>query len=297
MTISKKIFILVAAAFALPGILHAATLGITASNAAPDIGQPVRIDIPLDTQGDNANAIQGQIIFPSGQFILRNIDDGGSPVNFWVEAPEEIASGVVEFSGIIPGGFQGAASSVVSLWLLPTASGNGQISLSDVELLRNDGEATPITTVTGTVMIAVSTTNASSTPTSPTSFVTPESFTPVISQDPNIYGGKYFLAFSTTDKGSGIDHYEVLEVSAGGSGDSWQVATSPYLLQDQALESTIYVRAVDHAGNFIVVEVPATNPAGEHSRRIQNDVLLVVLCLLLILIILLARMLLKRKKV
>ena len=105
--------------------VQAATLGVVVNNATPEIGQPIRVDIPLDTQGDDANAIQAQILFPAGQFSLLNMNDGASPVSFWIAPPEETASGVVAFSGIMPGGFEGAASSVVSFWLLPTASGIG----------------------------------------------------------------------------------------------------------------------------------------------------------------------------
>jgi len=243
--------IFVAAGF----VAHAATLGVVVGDATPNIGQPVRVDIPLDTQGEDANAIQGKIIFPSAAFKLESIVDGDSPVSFWIDAPSEVASGVVAFSGIMPGGFTGRTNSVVSLILLPLASGPGSITFQNTELLRNDGTGSAISLSTSSVTLAVSSVVAtSSAPGISASLTGPDPFTPVISHDPNIYDGQYFLAFSTTDKGSGIDHYEVLE------GSTWQVATSPYLLQDQSLSSDIYVRAVDHSGNFIVVKVPAEHP-------------------------------------
>ena len=45
-----------------------------------------------------------------------------------------------------------------------------------------------------------------------------------------------------------------------GENPAWVTATSPYLLQDQALSSDIYIRAVNNAGNAIVVKVPARHP-------------------------------------
>ncbi len=240
---------------------RAATVGVVAPNPTPEIGQPFRIDIPLDTQGDTANAIQAQIVFPPDQFILQRVNDGASPVSFWIDPPDEIASGIVAFSGIMPGGFQGSASSVVSLWFTATKAGAGAISLGNVQLLRNDGRGTPMATATGTSMIYVSASVATATAPRRISFVAPETFTPVISQNPDVFGGKYFLVFSTTDKGSGIDHYEILETPS----HAWQVATSPYLLTNQSLSSDIYVRAVDHDGNFIVVKVPAEHPASGSS--------------------------------
>lgn len=290
------LFFLIALAFPF-AFAHAASLSVVASNVAPEIGQPIRVDVALDTQGDDANAIQGEVVFPAAQFQVRNITDGSSPFSFWIEAPTETVSGTVSFSGIVPDGFEGAASSVVTVWLLPTASGPATISLNDMELLRNDGQGSPIAITTTPATILVSALTASTTPGRPISFITPDSFTPIISSDPNIYGGKYFLVFSTTDKGSGIAYYEVLEApTAGGAqnlSSAWVVATSPYLLEDQTLSSNIYVRAVDHDGNFIVVELPAEHSAAARAAKSASDALIIVLCLLLLFIIFFAWLLLK----
>ena len=132
--------------------------------------------------------------------------------------------------------------------------------------MRNDGQGSPIAASSTSATVTVAAAVSGTIPLPPTvSFAVPEPFVPVISENPDVYGGKHFLVFSATDKGSGIDHYEVLEVPTGRHAalpsSSWQVATSPYLLQDQNLSSDIYVRAVDHAGNAIVVKVPAQYPA------------------------------------
>lgn len=294
----KKIFTLVILGV-LASIMHvanAASLSVVANRTSVLINQPFRVDISLDTQGDDANAIQGQISFPAAQFEVQNILDGASPFSFWIDPPAETASGTISFSGIVPGGFDGAATSVVSVWFLPVTSGQGVVSLGDIQLLRNDGQGSAISVATTSAMITVASTIASTTPARPVSFITPDPFTPVISQDPNIYGGKYFLAFSTTDEGSGIDYYEVLEVPVGsptGAATTWQVATSPYLLQDQSLSSNIYVRAVDHDGNFIVVEVPAEHSAAEQAVAHAKSSLVILLAFLLLFLILIAWVLLR----
>ncbi|XOU93986.1 MAG: cohesin domain-containing protein [Candidatus Kerfeldbacteria bacterium] len=67
----------------------------------------------------------------------------------------------------------------------------------------------------------------------------------VISKEPTLYDGKYILIFSTTDKGSGIDYYDVKE------GDkSTTHVTSPYILEDQSRSNLITVTAFDRAGNY-----------------------------------------------
>lgn len=80
----------------------------------------------------------------------------------------------------------------------------------------------------------------------------PEEF---MSQTVDIEGKKY-LVFFTTDATSGIDHYEVLEISLDWFGNikseqetEWKIVKSPYLLEDQSLKSTIKIKAIDKAGN------------------------------------------------
>lgn len=263
MPIKQKIFFLAITAFAAPFLASAASLSIRAGSSTIPLDQLVRFDVALDTQNEDMNAIQGQIIFSPEQFRLERIENGASPVTFWIVPPAETVSGTVTFSGIVPGGFQGTASSVVSLWLRPVTPGQGTVSLENVALLRNDGQASPITLTLADASLVVSGVAATGTASLPVSHISPEIFVPVVSRNPGIYGGQYFLAFSTTDKGSGIDHYEVMEVPTGkgiGATLPWHTAVSPYLLQDQTLGSDIYVRAVDHAGNFIVVTVHAAHP-------------------------------------
>ncbi|OGH83817.1 MAG: hypothetical protein A2261_03705 [Candidatus Magasanikbacteria bacterium RIFOXYA2_FULL_44_8] len=105
----------------------------------------------------------------------------------------------------------------------------------------------------------------------------PESFKPEIAQDPNIFGGKWFLAFATQDKGSGIDHYEIREdlgfriKNLGGIIkkflipksyllNSWQEVESPYVLKDQKLKSWVYIKAIDKAGNERIEVIPQKYP-------------------------------------
>lgn len=241
---------------------RAATLTIAASPSAA-LGQSFLVNVVLDTQGDDVNALQGEIVFPPNLFTLKDINDGSSPISLWIEPPHETASGTIVFSGIIPGGFTGSASSVVSAALVPIANGIGSVDIQNAQLLRNDGNGSMIALTTAGQAIGVG--SSISTPSAELfpSSTTPQTFIPIVAQDPDIYGGAYFLVFSTTDKGSGIDHYEVLEVPSGESVESsspWSVATSPYLLTDQGLSSDIYVRAVGHDGNFIIVKVPARHP-------------------------------------
>lgn len=273
------VFFIVAAS-CLPFFADAATLSVVPSAGQITVGQPFRVDVLLNTEGDSVNAVQGEISYPTNLFSLQTVNDGNSIVSLWINPPEATSSSSVQFAGIIPGGFDGSSGNLVSLIFNSVMTGTGTIFIDNAMVLRNDGEGSP---VSGTVMnaaltIASSSGGAISSPIN--SPITPNPFTPQIASDPNVFGGKYFLVFSTTDKGSGIDHYEVLE------GSTWHIAQSPYLLQDQSLSSNIYVRAVDHAGNFIVVEVPARNPKTIHQSNVITFVIFGATALLVVLLFL-----------
>ncbi len=84
----------------------------------------------------------------------------------------------------------------------------------------------------------------------------PEEFKPEIAE----IEGKKYLVFSTTDKISGVDHYEIATLNQVGiflnakPKIEWKVGKNPYLLGDQNL-SKIFVKAIDKAGNEQISEI------------------------------------------
>lgn len=92
----------------------------------------------------------------------------------------------------------------------------------------------------------------------------PEAFTIELARVPD-EDAWWHIIFNTTDKQSGISHYEVMEeplefrnLFIWGRADApWRQVKSPYKLRDQSLNSTIYVRAIDKAGNeYMATLVP-----------------------------------------
>ena len=94
----------------------------------------------------------------------------------------------------------------------------------------------------------------------------PEEFSIELANDGITYGGKNYIVFSTTDKQTGISHYEVMEEPVlefgafkwGGTGVPWiRVDATQYVLSDQTLNSIIRVKAIDKAGNeYVATYVP-----------------------------------------
>jgi hypothetical protein len=287
-TINTKLVLaivpIIASIFFLAHSVNAAQVSVITNNSVSQ-DQDVQVQIILDTQGASANAVQGKIIFPQNLFSLEKINDGSSAVSFWINSPKQSAPGEIDFAGIIPGGFNGSNGEILSFTLQPLANGTGTIAITTSTVLANDGQGSPLPVTLVNAAITVNPSSLPPTLTEPShDEIAPNSFTPQIVSDPNIFGGKYFLVFNTTDDGSGVDHYEVLEVPSGASEQpfsSWHVASSPYLLTDQALSSDIYVRAVDHDGNFIVVKLPARYPQA-HAKNWYITIILVIILVLLL---------------
>jgi hypothetical protein len=93
----------------------------------------------------------------------------------------------------------------------------------------------------------------------------PEEFSISLERNNTTFGGRYFIVFNTTDKQTGIDEYQVMEEPttafwdfAWGRADApWITTRSPYVLEDQSLNSVIRVRALDKAGNeYIATLLP-----------------------------------------
>ena len=121
--------------------------------------------------------------------------------------------------------------------------GNDSFSFSSIQILQNDGLGTKITTngIPLTFSIVPISGDGRQKDLKITDTDPPEDFTPFVASDPTIFDGKFFLIFSATDKGVGIDHYEVRE----GFWSEYERAESPYLLKDQSLGKFISIKAID----------------------------------------------------
>ena len=242
-----------------PALARAATISIVPAGRDT-------FAIKLDTGGASVNTVALTLSFDPAAFSVSAVNDGGSVIDLWIVPPSfSNASGTIDLAGIVPGGIVTASGTIATVAFVPANGGGAAISgpaLATGTVLLNDGKGTPAPLSYASGMLTPA--PSSSVPgiravdTAP-----PDPFVPEIASDPNIFGGRYFLVFSATDRNSGIGHYEVLEVPTDPAMDvssEWVSARSPYLLQDQTLSSNIYVRAVDNAGNFRVVEVPAEHP-------------------------------------
>jgi hypothetical protein len=224
-----------------------AQLSFSPASQSFGVGQIFEVNILLDTQKEDINAIEGIINFPSDILNLKEIHDGESIINLWVERPKinNQQQGTINFTGIIPGGYTGGNGKIFSLVFQTEKEGESNIIFQNGKALINDGKGTAASLILEPANYEVSETLPLFQPEVKIDKEPPEPFQPEISQSPEVFNGKYFLVFNTQDKISGIDYYEIKEGQR-----QFVKADSPYLLKNQWLYDEIIVRAADKAGNI-----------------------------------------------
>lgn len=271
--IKFKLVMLVAVfGLGLPSTAFAAGVSFEPASLTANQAKPYATTLVLNTDGQSLNAISGQLILAKelGQDII--VSDSGSVVTYWVERPTwDPMSRTIAFSGAVPGGYSGQNGILFSI-ILPARLGyslNNAIMVSEVSGYLNDGLATPVVISKKTFSIN-SEGSASINPEISEQLyinenkpdnIPPEPFSPQVARQDEVFDGKWFISFSTTDKQSGVSHYEIQESRSGRvSAANWIRAESPYVLQDQDLHSFIYVVAVDRQGNERMIKVFPRKP-------------------------------------
>lgn len=244
----------------------------------------VRLD--TDEQAEECiNAVEGVLTF-SGPVEPVDISLGNSIFTIWIETPT-ISSDKkqVTFAGGMPNGYCGRIEGdprltntlfeviVRSAAVAPADNEPVTATISftnQTHTYKNDGFGTRAKTELYGNEITVLPQLSSAVLDPWKEVVTadtqsPQEFSIQLAQQPLMFNGRYYITFNTTDKQTGIDRYEVMEESVsqfssftwGSASAPWVETRSPYVLQDQSLNSIIRVRAVDKAGNeYIATYIP-----------------------------------------
>lgn len=284
--------------------VQAATLYMDPSSGEVKRGDTLVVSVRLDTdEGECVNTVDAVIHYSEN---IQPVDTsrGTSILSMWIEEPTiDTQNRTISFAGGIPNGYCGRIAgdprltNVVvdllfrspGLQIGSTESGKvATINFSDqTRVLLNDGFGTDAPTRLFGAQYTLSDRAGNRLINEWGDIVTsdnvpPEEFSISLQRTPNAFSNRHFIVFNTTDKQSGIDHYEVIEEPLesaflfdwGANDAPWVRARSPYVLEDQSLNSTIRVKAIDKAGNeYIATLVPE-----ESARGISgNGVLLLAL--------------------
>lgn len=233
------------------------------------------VDVRLDNQGQCINAAEVDLAYPKATLIPIEASEGDSIFSLWIKEPTIYKDyGMISFAGGLPGGYCGRVSGDPSLsnklatvyfqfatsTVASGVSTTAQLSfLPTTQATVNDGLGTAAKLTTAGAVYAEITQgeyapenawqNALQEDTTP-----PEPFPVNVYKDPQIFNGAPFAVFSTVDKQTGIDHYEVAEVSATDANLpdtqlNWVRAVSPYLVKNPTTDALLKVRAIDMEGN------------------------------------------------
>lgn len=266
---------------------EAATLYMDPSTASVGKGGSISVAVRIDTvQGECINAVDGVIAFDPG-LQVSDISTGQSIFSLWIEQPTfNNDTRTITFAGGVPNGYCGRVDGdpqltntiaeiifrAPSFTIGATASSaSSNIYFTEESgVYLNDGLGTRVAPSFSGATISLReefTSGADDAWRNEVSedTIPPSEFSITLTKDPSAFQGDYFIVFNTTDKQTGIDHYEVIEESLsdfnpfgwGAATAPWVRAVSPYVLKDQTLGSTIRVKAVDKAGNeYVATLVP-----------------------------------------
>ncbi len=276
-------------------------------------GDTVTLGVRIDTDENECINVVNGVIKYSPDIRAVDVSIGDSILNVWLEDPvinEEAHT--ITFVGGLPGGYCGRIAGDPSLTnilveLVFRSPGlsigandkNPQVWVdASSEVLLHDGLGTKAQLRTEGITLTLLDSAGATVDDSWKNRVQeddtpPSDFSITLANLDTAFDGQYFITFTSQDKQSGIDHYEVMEepfaefyaFKWGRVDAPWKTTESPYVLVDQTLNSTIRVKAIDKAGNeTIAVYVPeeAMRSTSEARIMLMVSVGLVVLILLAI---------------
>lgn len=202
------------------------------------------------------NGLSGVLSFDNN-LSLKRIDEGKSVVNFWLDKPHRDSDNKIVFSGFTPNGFKG--KNLIFSAIFSLNKDFGVISPSDFNVFLNDGNGS-VESVNYEDFILKK--DLSLDIKTEKDNIKPELFFPEIQKDEALFDGKYFVVFSTIDKQSGIDKYQIKESEHRFINFSSRFvnAENPYILKDQDQRSFVFIRAFDYNGNFREVIIDPIYP-------------------------------------
>lgn len=263
--------------FAGPALAQAAEIYLDPATGTFPIGVTFAVNVRLNTQGQCINAAEVNLAYPKSELQAVAVSAGDSIFSLWVKNPTIYADyGLVSFIGGLPGGYCGRVAGDASLsnklatvyFAFPTSTTVSSTSIpvsaslsfaTGTNAVLNDGLGTFAKLTSGGASYAP-VTSGQFAPASAwqdliqSDTIPPEPFKVGVYRDQSLFNDQLFAVFSTVDKQTGIDHYEVAEVPASQANLpenqwNWARADSPYLLHNQNLNGMLEVRAIDMAGN------------------------------------------------
>ncbi len=207
----------------------------------------VFIEVYLNTERKKINAVDGSLIIDGFANRITSINTAGSPFTLWPGRPSLIGN-TLTLNGGVPGGIQDSSVLLFTITARNVELDKASIVPKDLFVYLDNGRGDGEKVGDATLFLDAEVRTSSELQKAILNDTTPpKRFSVDIGKDEELFDGKYFISFTTSDEHSGVRQYEVQE------GTSTPIlADSPYLLTDQTLSTVIKVRATDNAGNSVV---------------------------------------------
>lgn len=282
-------------ALALPA--QAATLNFVAAPSSEP--GTIRVDALLDPQGVSLNAVSGALAFPANLLSVTTVDTHDSPINAWIVAPHVVSSGLVRWSGIIPGGYTGTRSALYAgqqagrlfeLTFAVRELGTATLTPQEILLLLNDGQGTPTAAISVPLTLSLTALAPASTffgngPANPAPLPADPAWVH-IDHSPLVADGKWYATFDPDTHVASIDHEEVAETFGADSNPGvllvWARVPNPYVLGDQGRNQYLHIKFVGSNGQDYLITIPPS-PDSSHSRIPLAGIIICVLGAVLLL--------------
>lgn len=290
-TYMRRIFVLTSFFIVLFSVraplADAALLYFDPAGSTVSRGDTISLGLRIDTDEDECINTVDVVVHYDSSVRAVDVSRGNSILNVWVEDPLiDEQNHTIKFAAGIPGGYCGriagdpSLTNVLAEFVFQSpglAIGGGSNSNQariwideSSQVLLHDGYGTNASIRLEDALITLASTPGNTLSDDWKNVISgdkelPADFAITLSKEDTAFSGKYFITFSSLDKQSGIDHYEVMEEPFSefnafrwGRADApWVTTQSPYVLKDQTLNSTLRVKAIDKAGNErIAVLVP-----------------------------------------
>jgi len=275
MRIQKTIFIILFSIVCLSlfKFVHAAELYLESSQPEYAPNETFSVDIRLNvTPPENINAVEIYLSFPKDILEVVDFSTANSILTFIKNPVINQQNELINFSGIVPGGYSGrltgdpGKSNLLgkAIFTIKKQEKENTIInfLSTSQVLLNDGKGTKANLTFTPLEIKISPQEVVFNPLNEwekakeEDKIPPEEFKPEIVKIDN----QYFLVFNSQDKQSGIDHYEVATLKQTLLGQlvpvgNFEKGESPYPLNEADLNKIIEIKAIDKAGNERIVNL------------------------------------------
>ncbi len=243
------------AIFLLPVFSHAITLEVQKPVDEINSGDVVVLNVYLNSDEKEINSVEGKIKI-EGNYEIKSLSTAGSIFELWPNRPS-YNKGEIEFVGGSTAGVYGSSLKMFSIAIEPKSAGSLKFSNFETNAFLNDGKGTSVAVSNSSKQISVGPKVGEK-----NELVDiilndkkiPNDFKIEIGRDTNLFDGKLFASFNTSDDDSGINRYEIVE------DDFPSIRTgNTYVLRNQEKTKLLTVKAIDNAGNIRVVTQDASD--------------------------------------